>query len=58
MLLADLVETNSTNNNDRGRVEETDSGVDSERGEKRKMGDTEESVEDAEERRRQKKHSV
>ena len=55
MLLANLVETNSSNNNDRGHVEETDSGVDSERGEKRKMGDTEESVEDAEERRRQRK---
>ena len=55
MLLANLVETSSSNNNDRGHVEETDSGVDSERGEKRKMGDTEESVEDEEERRRQRK---
>merc|ERR1712192_275640 len=34
---------------------ETDSGVDSERGEKRKIGDTEETLEDEEERRRQKK---
>ena len=54
VLLAKLDETNSTNNNGRGHVEETDSGVDSERGEKRKMGEAEE-VEDEEERRRQRK---
>ena len=55
VLLANLVETNSTNNVAHAHVEETDSGVDSERGEKRKMGETEENVEDEEERRRQKK---
>ena len=56
MLLAILDETNHTNNNGSGHVDETDSGVDSERGEKRKMGETEE-VEDEEERRRQRKAS-
>ena len=54
MLLANLIETNS-NNNVAAHVEETDSGVDSERGEKRKMGETEENGEDEEERRRQRK---
>jgi len=54
VLLANLVEPNPSNNV-AAHVEETDSGVDSERGEKRKMGETEENVEDEEERRRQKK---
>ena len=39
VLLANLIETNSNNNNNVSHVEETDSGVDSERGEKRKSHD-------------------